>query len=326
MPLDCDYSIRYPGNLTSSDECNLPCARNNTELCGGKNQILIYHDGAPGPSAAQTVGSWKYQGCYIDSTDSRTLLARIPLSGGTTIERCTQACKLNGYTFSGLEYSEECWCGSALSEGANKVSDDECSMACSGDVGQFCGAPGRLSVYIDEAEPPSPPSVNNNQTVCIDRDRKGFSLNAVYQNDSSTSPVPIKAITALAVPHIGYSILSGCASCFTSFPSYDLVDGALWLQSGNSILRATSYSLIEGESPSFISQQFLPPPYAGYCTTAYPSEASNKFVLAAKTRNDLWALCPNSTANGRMDVVWVPMENHPHYVKSACRAVWLVLN
>ena len=53
-------------------------------------------------------------------------------------------------------------------------------------------------------------------------------------------------------------------------------------------------------------------------------------VLAASGRSDLWSLCPNTTAplssepgQYRLDLVYSPVSNHPHYSQSACLPVWL---
>ncbi|KAJ7126405.1 hypothetical protein C8R43DRAFT_705862 [Mycena crocata] len=48
-------------------------------------------------------------------------------------------------------------------------------------------------------------------------------------------------------------------------------------------------------------------------------------TLAVNGRNDLFALCPNSTAGGREDVVFKPAPNHPHYTAANCRSVYITL-
>ncbi len=44
-------------------------------------------------------------------------------------------------------------------------------------------------------------------------------------------------------------------------------------------------------------------------------------LLAFNGNSQNWALCPNNTANGRLDVVFSPTLNHPHYTVASCLAV-----
>ncbi|KAF9457690.1 hypothetical protein BDZ94DRAFT_1272633 [Collybia nuda] len=52
-------------------------------------------------------------------------------------------------------------------------------------------------------------------------------------------------------------------------------------------------------------------------------EANGPLLLGANNHRDLWSLCPNSTANGRVDIVYAAKSNHAHYLKSSCREVYL---
>jgi len=47
-------------------------------------------------------------------------------------------------------------------------------------------------------------------------------------------------------------------------------------------------------------------------------DLEGSLVLGVNGRSDLWSFCPNSTAGGRMDVVWAAKANHAHYVESKC--------
>ncbi|KAJ3210994.1 WSC domain-containing protein 2 [Dinochytrium kinnereticum] len=74
-----------------------------------------------------------------------------------TIERCTQSCSESGFSFAGLEYGQECWCG--YKTPTTVFPDTDCYMHCSGQLNQICGAPARLSVYKVPSSAP-PRSVN----------------------------------------------------------------------------------------------------------------------------------------------------------------------
>jgi hypothetical protein len=72
-----------------------------------------------------------------------------------TAEFCGDFCTGQGYPMFGTEYSRECFCGIARQAGSVAALEGDCNMACTGDVGEMCGGPSRLSVYVAEAPPPS---------------------------------------------------------------------------------------------------------------------------------------------------------------------------
>jgi hypothetical protein len=66
---------------------------------------------------------------------------------GLTIESCLAFCASKGFPYAGTEYSVQCFCGSSLAAGTEKVADSVCNMPCSGDATQPCGAGSRLSLF-----------------------------------------------------------------------------------------------------------------------------------------------------------------------------------
>lgn len=92
--------------------------------------------GAPSP--------WKYLGC-ANETDNRSL-SGIAISGTMTPETCQDFCFTNNFPLAGTEFGEQCFCGTALQNGAT-INQTGCDMACSGDPSKTCGGMARLSVY-----------------------------------------------------------------------------------------------------------------------------------------------------------------------------------
>ncbi|KAJ7437861.1 hypothetical protein B0H11DRAFT_2359542 [Mycena galericulata] len=69
-----------------------------------------------------------------------------------------------------------------------------------------------------------------------------------------------------------------------------------------------------GDSPTFVTTEFPPTAVGDYCIMSNPVLGSaGSETLGINGRNDLFALCPNSTAGGRVDVVFNPIPNNPHY-------------
>ncbi|KAF9879202.1 copper radical oxidase [Colletotrichum karsti] len=98
-----------------------------------------------GPSQPATVGTFKYYGCQTEIQNGRTLGEKSFGDDAMTIEKCTAFCA--GYTFAGLEWSRECWCGNSFAGVSNVAPQSDCTMTCSGNAFQYCGNANRLSVY-----------------------------------------------------------------------------------------------------------------------------------------------------------------------------------
>jgi len=79
-----------------------------------------------------------------------------------TAELCISFCTAKGLGYAGVEYSQECYCGSSLAAAAAEAPEADCNMPCTGDATQPCGGPNRLNLYHSSAVVgPSPnPGVN----------------------------------------------------------------------------------------------------------------------------------------------------------------------
>ena len=123
----------------------MACPGDASDSCGQAGWISVYYDptkytaGANpalyGPQTALTVGNYNLQGCYSEATTGRALSAKTPTApkNGFTLELCEAACQ--GYTYWGMEYSNQCYCGNSLAAGSvNQTSlvpsVSGCSMLC----------------------------------------------------------------------------------------------------------------------------------------------------------------------------------------------------
>lgn len=69
----CDRSIRSPG-VVSATGCNMLCAGNATEYCGGSDRLTVYEivdAGAANPSTLPA--AWRSLGCYTDDAAARMI-------------------------------------------------------------------------------------------------------------------------------------------------------------------------------------------------------------------------------------------------------------
>lgn len=104
------------------------------------------------PHQPETQGGWEYYGCYTEATGQRALSARTTAGDDMTIAKCAEFC--SGFTYFGVEYSWECFCGNTLNRGSVVAPQAECNMLCGGNECNFCGAGNRLSVYARGDAPP----------------------------------------------------------------------------------------------------------------------------------------------------------------------------
>lgn len=187
---ECWCSNYVTGGLTfDENECNVPCAGNTSEICGGEDSLNIFQvqikrtrvpatlnwessmtTTSPPSTTTSTAtinteattpaNSWQELGCYMDthSSETRPLGVLMDLeSGGLTVETCQVACKNKGFLLAGVVRGSECWCDSEFRfpKVNRPVTWRDCDMACPGNGGQLCGAEGRMYLYRF-AVPPSP--------------------------------------------------------------------------------------------------------------------------------------------------------------------------
>jgi hypothetical protein len=131
------------GAVPATDgRCKMPCGGDPTTICGGSYGLTVYTQGLP------------YVGCAIDTAGSgggRTLSGGQLITSDMTPQKCIDFCATMNYALAGIEYGQECYCGSptSLSIGASG-----CTSKCVGDASQTCGGSWRLSVYNNTAYVP----------------------------------------------------------------------------------------------------------------------------------------------------------------------------
>lgn len=102
----------------------------------------------PSMTADDLPVGWAYKGCYIDYSEARLLPIEQPANSNLTIQSCVRSCSQIGYSVSGLEFRQQCFCGNAIYNGGTLAPfDSDCNLPCSGNHAQYCGATNRISVY-----------------------------------------------------------------------------------------------------------------------------------------------------------------------------------
>ena len=215
----CDTSVRSTAQLVTSG-CDMLCAGNSSEYCGGSSRIDVYTSTAGSapyiPNGGVPIG-WTDIGCYTDNGSNRTLSAMEQVPGGytnMTIEGCLQVCQSNNFVYGGLEYGQECWCSNAILNGGGCAADPTtCYMPCKGQNAEQCGGPDRLHMFYSGQNPAV--------TSCAPPTSTTSSTSATTSSTSTTSSVS----TITSSPTISTTPTSSTAtvsstSCTYATPSY----------------------------------------------------------------------------------------------------------
>ena len=146
-----------PNQKINETDCNYQCNGNTTQTCGGNgyfhdiSAMSLFTNGAPpsgdaaGPAVVKSVGQYNYTGCYTEATNQRALSGKAISTGDMTIESCAGNC--SAFTYFGIEYGNECYCGNTINTGSTKAPETDCTMNCPGKTTEICGAGSRLTLY-----------------------------------------------------------------------------------------------------------------------------------------------------------------------------------
>ncbi|KAJ7905890.1 glyoxal oxidase N-terminus-domain-containing protein [Mycena leptocephala] len=129
----CGPAIINGGGPETASECNMLCAGNSSEFCGGPNRLTVYNytgDDLPPP---------------LDNAHGRVLATQLTDNVNLTMESCVASCDAQNFTIAAGEFSV--LCGNELIDGAVVAPPNDCNLGCGGNSTQACGAGNRLSVY-----------------------------------------------------------------------------------------------------------------------------------------------------------------------------------
>ncbi|KAK7452115.1 hypothetical protein VKT23_012220 [Stygiomarasmius scandens] len=157
---ECYCGNRFVDGATKAStdsDCNMACAGNSGEPCGGPNRLSVYSSLSSIPSLPVPVvqntslpGNWQYAGCFTDVVNEVRVLPWQIIDTNNSAVSCMNQCAAFGYPVSGTEFGQECYCGDPedlTSNGSTQRPDSECSAQCPGDPIHLCGGGQRLTTY-----------------------------------------------------------------------------------------------------------------------------------------------------------------------------------
>jgi hypothetical protein len=156
----CGDSRDGTSREVSAADCSFSCPGGAGQTCGAGNRLNLYtvanRTTIQGPATLSGVTSL---GCFVDTAD-RILPNNIVSTDDMTAAKCAVNCA--GYEYFGTQWGRECYCGSVAP--TVSASSSECSMPCSGDGNELCGASMRLNVYKCGAVPTTTTTTQHSTT------------------------------------------------------------------------------------------------------------------------------------------------------------------
>merc|ERR1712180_360152 len=110
-------------------------------------------------------------------------------SSNNSVTTCIKMCRSKGYTYAGVEYGYQCFCGNTPPPSSKILPQSQCWYKCYGDPDQFCGGFHTMNVYATEEchccppviPDPEPPTCN--KTACSS---KGQGWTCANTNETRT--------------------------------------------------------------------------------------------------------------------------------------------
>ncbi|KAF2652395.1 heme peroxidase [Lophiostoma macrostomum CBS 122681] len=182
------------------------------------------------PSSTPPTSSYSFQGCYTDAGGSRALSGAASYDDAMTVEKCAAAC--TQFQLFGLEYGRECYCGNTLDASSVIAGLSDCSMACSGNSNQRCGAASRLSTYK-----------NLNYVAPVNTNITGYSYIGCYSEGTATRALSDGSTTSDAMTVKSCSTFCSGAAYFGLEYGRECYCGSK-LQDGSTLQAATDCSML----------------------------------------------------------------------------------
>ncbi|RDW69904.1 hypothetical protein BP5796_08301 [Coleophoma crateriformis] len=183
----CGNGLTAKASKIANQGCSSACAGNSSEVCGTNFRLSVWSNGTPTilaqPSAPATINGYTYQGCYLDNNPSRALtVTSYTSTSSMTLESCASFCA--SYKYFGVEYSQECYCGNSITSGDTNTTASDCSMTCTGNSLELCGAGNRLTLYARNGTA----GVASSSTSTVTSSPAGVSTTSAISSTSVSCP------------------------------------------------------------------------------------------------------------------------------------------
>jgi hypothetical protein len=134
------------GQFIATDLCTTPCVGNSSQTCGDSGRSNVYNLTNSGLSVVTPNKPPGWLGCYAEGTGTRALSDNSFSHSNMTAEMCMNGCSEMGFSYAGVEYSTQCYCGNAFN-GGQRLPVSQCSMPCGGNTTETCGSSNILELF-----------------------------------------------------------------------------------------------------------------------------------------------------------------------------------
>ncbi len=173
---ECYCADSLSTSPVADSDCSSACSGDASEKCGAKDRLDVYLNNGYKPRQPATLAV-PYQGCFVDQ-GARALPDNLLGADDMTAEKCAAHCA--NYSYFGVEYGRECWCGNSPPK--TPAPESDCSFGCAGDDAQLCGAGNRINVWGEALA--SPATVGEYEYVgCFTDNRDARSLRGTASFD-----------------------------------------------------------------------------------------------------------------------------------------------
>lgn len=205
-------TFKDPADLGSVCASVPPVASSTTSASVSSTKTSSSTSSPPTPTLAHKpiIGAYSFQGCYTEGDGVRALdQASFFNYTGMTLEQCAADC--TGYSYWGVEYGGECYCGNTLASSSALATLSDCSFTCPGNAYEYCGAGNRLEMYLLTSLASSSSSSVVSSTTSVKSSSTGVSSTSKTSSVSSSS-VSISSTKSSSVVSSKSSSTSSSAS------------------------------------------------------------------------------------------------------------------
>ncbi|KAJ9667507.1 hypothetical protein H2201_002376 [Coniosporium apollinis] len=300
-------SVLSPGATPAITGCDNICGGNSSEYCGGGGRLNMYQlntvsvsssavasSSAPvsptdsviasptasptasatptGPAVVESVGAFSHIGCY-NEIGGRALTAKSFATDLMTVESCATFCET--YTYFGVEYGRECYCGNTIPATSTAQDPTTCKMLCKGNSLQYCGGSSRLNMYEKKAAAASSSVVASSSAVVES------SSSAVVGPSSSA----VMASSSSAVVESSSSAVVASSSSAVEVPS----SSAVVVPSSSAVVAPSSSAVVASSSaaPPAATTPAVVQSVGEYTHIGCYNEVSGRTLNAKRSANDL---------------------------------------
>ncbi|KAL8855582.1 MAG: hypothetical protein Q9178_007774 [Gyalolechia marmorata] len=181
---------------------------------------------SPSSTSLPSHPGYDYQGCYTDNTSGRVLTGKSQSVSTNTYASCATYC--SGYTYFGVEYGSECYCGNQFTNPTALApkGEIECNKRCSGDATKFCGAGNRMNLFKSQSVGPRNATIpGHTYTGCFTDSTAARVIKDKYNYDSAlTNERCAASCKGYKIFGTEYSNQCYCGNAYAN-PTTKVVDG-----------------------------------------------------------------------------------------------------